>query len=325
MANKTACFIIGIAGMVAVGVTVLNAYPPVAPWEWIAERLTAEKVIKLAIEVLALLPLALLVELTVTGWQGSSLHRLLVERRASVKVDWLLYAINELRLPHLLVLPLSAFGFSAAALVGNGVLAQHLGLAPWTTVDDPLLGFVLGWVLRDFTFYWVHRLLHSRVWWPLHRLHHSAKEMTVVCSGRSNFIADLGLNLLLATPLSLLTLPQESILATQLVIIFHGYLTHSNWLSGWGWFGRWVLVSPLHHRLHHGLRPEEYSRNMATMPIWDHLFGTFTQPDPKPVAIGVQHPCYETVRGSFAMLLPELGETARLMVGKPVDDPSVPG
>ncbi|MCR6630584.1 MAG: hypothetical protein NVV74_11335 [Magnetospirillum sp.] len=61
------------------------------------------------------------------------------------------------------------------------------------------------------------------------------------------------------------------------------------------------------------------------MPLWDHLFGTFSQPGAVPVAIGVQHPAYDSVRGSFAMLVPELVETARLLRGKPVDDPSVAG
>lgn len=314
-----------IIGVTAMGgmLALLFTSPAVGPW--LAQRVTEEKLLKAAADVLLLLPLAFLVEIVATGWRDSSLHRLLRGNSASGKVDGLLYLIGTLRLPHLLTLPLALVGFSAAALVGNGVLAHRLGIAQLTTISDPLLGFVVCWLVRDFTFYWLHRALHSRIWWPLHRLHHSATEMTVICSGRSNFLADIGLNMLLAAPLSLLTLPQESIVACQLAVIFHGYLSHSNWSSDWGWFGRWVLVSPLHHRLHHGLRPEEYTRNFGTMPLWDHLFGSFTQPGETPVAIGVKHPAYDSVRGTFAMLVPELVETARLLRGKPVEDPSVPG
>lgn len=314
-----------IIGVTAMGGILAMFLAPPAVGHWLAERLTEERLLKLAAETLLLLPLAFAVEIAAGGWSGSSLHRLLRGSSASVKVDGLLYLIGTLRLPHLLTLPLALLGFSAAALVGNGALAHRLGIADMTAVTDPLLGFVVCWLVRDFTFYWLHRALHSRVWWPLHRLHHSASEMTVICSGRSNFLADIGLNMLLAAPLSLLTLPQESIVACQLAVIFHGYLSHSNWSSDWGWFGRWVLVSPLHHRLHHGLRPEEYTRNFGTMPIWDHLFGSFSQPGPEPVVIGVSHPAYDSVRGTFAMLVPELTETARLLRGKAVEDPSAPG
>lgn len=314
--------IVGVTATAGI-LTLLFAAPAAGPW--LAQRVTEEKLLKLAADVLLLLPLAFAVEIAAAGWRASSLYRLLRGGGASAKVDGLIYLISTLRLPHLLTLPLALLGFSAAALVGNGALAHRLGIAQLTAIEDPVIGFAVCWVVRDFTFYWLHRALHSRIWWPLHRLHHSASEMTVICSGRSNFLADIGLNMLLAAPLSLLTLPHESIVATQLAVIFHGYLSHSNWSSDWGWFGRWVLVSPLHHRLHHGLRPEEYTRNFGTMPLWDHLFGSFTQPGPQPVAIGVNHPAYDSVRGTFAMLVPELKETARLLRGKPVVDPSVPG
>lgn len=291
--------------------------------QWWSERVTAEKLAKIAIEALVLLPAALLIELAMAGWAESSINRLLFRRKASGNVDLLLFLIGELRLPRLLTAPFAFIGLAGVAVVGNGMLAQYLGLAPYTTISDPILGFVVCWLVRDFTFYWLHRALHGRLLWPLHRLHHSATEMTVICSSRSNFIADMGLNLLIVAPLSLFTLPADSIFACQLAVVFHGLVSHSNWNSDWGWFGRWVLVSPRHHRLHHGLRPEEYTTNMGTMLVWDHLFGTFRQPGSEPVAMGVQHPAYDSVIGSFGMLVPELVETARLALGQDADDPSV--
>ena len=44
----------------------------------------------------------------------------------------------------------------------------------------------------------------------------------------------------------------------------------------WGWFGRWVVISPAAHRIHHSNRPEHYNRNFSNfLTIWDHLFGTW--------------------------------------------------
>lgn len=312
---------IGGLGIICAGCAVGTAWPELAAW--IAQRLPPEKLLKIAIEVVVLLPAAFLMEAILVGWQRCSANRLLFRRSASANVDVLLYVINEMRLPRLLAAPLSFLGLSGAALVGNGILAERMGVAHLTTITSPVLGFAVYWVVRDFTFYWLHRGLHCRKFWPLHRLHHSATEMTMICAGRSNFLADLVLNLAMALPLSLFRYPTESILIAQFAVVFHGLITHSNWASDWGWFGRWVLVSPLHHRLHHGLQPDEYTRNMGTMPLWDHLFGTYAQPPQAPVAIGIQHPAYGSVPGAFAMLLPELVETTQLVAGKPVNDPSV--
>lgn len=316
--------LIVLAALAAASLVLSMTIAPEAAFGWFAERLTLEKIGKLVAEALILLPAALAVEIVVAGWNGSSLERLLFRRSASSMVDWWMFVISELRLIRVLTAPLSFLIGAGVTLLGNGAVAQTLGIEGYTTITNPIVGFFVYWIAGDFIFYWLHRALHGRLLWPLHRMHHAATEMTMICAGRSNFIADIALNALRALPLSFLTVPESSILACQLVLVFHGYLSHSNWNSDWGWFGRWMLVSPLHHRLHHGLHPEEYQSNMATMLFWDHLFGTFRQPGSEPVLMGVRHPAYDTVGGSFRMIIPELVETARLLLGKKVDDPSVP-
>jgi|AGTN01.3.fsa_nt_gi Sterol desaturase len=313
--------------LVAFALVVLVAAVAAAPdaaAQWLLQRLTPERMAKIVAEALILFPLALLVEIAISGWEGSSLNRLLFKRTPSAMVDWWMFVIGELRLMRVLTAPFSFLIATGIILLGNGALADVFGLHAYTTITNPVLGFFVWWMAGDFIFYWLHRALHGRLLWPLHRMHHAATEMTVICAGRSNFVADIGLNVLRALPLSLLTVPDSSVIACQLAVVFHGYISHSNWNSDWGWFGRWVLVSPLHHRLHHGLQPEEYQSNMGTMLIWDHLFGTFRQPGPQPVPMGVNHPAYETVGGSFRMIIPELLEVWRLLRGRKVYDPSVP-
>ncbi|HMA52249.1 MAG TPA: hypothetical protein VKP60_20965, partial [Magnetospirillaceae bacterium] len=82
--------------------------------------------------------------------------------------------------------------------------------------------------------------------------------------------------------------------------------------SDWGWFGRWVLVSPLHHRLHHSRNPDDYGANFGTMLVWDHLFGTFRQPTSDAFPLGVDEPAYRTTKGSMGMLVLEWVEAAGL-------------
>jgi hypothetical protein len=46
----------------------------------------------------------------------------------------------------------------------------------------------------------------------------------------------------------------------------------------------WVLNTPSHHRVHHGVNPEYVDRNYAGIfIIWDRLFGTFQKEEQEPV------------------------------------------
>jgi sterol desaturase/sphingolipid hydroxylase (fatty acid hydroxylase superfamily) len=284
-------------------------------------KITWDRVGKIAVELTILLPLAFLIEGLAIGWRRSSVRRLL-RPRCSAKMDLLLYLAGAARLPGIILTIIGFAGVTGLTLVGNGVLAGSLGLSDWTRVDDPILGFILFLVVRDFGYYWYHRLQHTPIFWPLHRMHHSAREFTVLSSYRTNFFGEILLGTFQAMPLSLLTLPDTSIVTGQLLVVMHGHLTHSEWRSRWGWIGRWLMVSPLHHRLHHGMRATEYKSNFATLPIWDRVFGTFREPQETNIAIGINHPAYETVGGCARMLVIEVYETARLLMGRPIHDPS---
>jgi len=49
----------------------------------------------------------------------------------------------------------------------------------------------------------------------------------------------------------------------------------------------WWLVTPSHHRAHHGSNPEYVDRNYGNVFIvWDRLFGTF-EPEVAPVRYGL--------------------------------------
>jgi sterol desaturase/sphingolipid hydroxylase (fatty acid hydroxylase superfamily) len=52
-------------------------------------------------------------------------------------------------------------------------------------------------------------------------------------------------------------------------------LVHVDVRGSWGWFGRWILVSPAAHRIHHSPLAEHFNKNLAIFTIWDRLFGTW--------------------------------------------------
>jgi sterol desaturase/sphingolipid hydroxylase (fatty acid hydroxylase superfamily) len=58
--------------------------------------------------------------------------------------------------------------------------------------------------------------------------------------------------------------------------------THLNVRCGNRWL-EWFIVTPRYHHVHHSDKPEHYGANQASLlPIWDHLFGTYIDPETLP-------------------------------------------
>ena len=72
----------------------------------------------------------------------------------------------------------------------------------------------------------------------------------------------------------------ESYLAVTVLVEMHQLALHSAFTSNWGWIGRYVLVSPAAHRIHHSAASKHFDRNMGnTFIVWDRLFGTYHPPE----------------------------------------------
>jgi sterol desaturase/sphingolipid hydroxylase (fatty acid hydroxylase superfamily) len=57
-------------------------------------------------------------------------------------------------------------------------------------------------------------------------------------------------------------------------------LNHSQLDWNFGFVGRWILVSPAAHRLHHSGDPKHFGKNFGNSFIfWDRLFGTYHPPE----------------------------------------------
>jgi hypothetical protein len=63
-----------------------------------------------------------------------------------------------------------------------------------------------------------------------------------------------------------------------------GFVKHSA-IPWHGWFGKYVIQSARDHSIHHSKLRKHHDSNFANyFPIWDHLFGTYSDGD----AIGVE-------------------------------------
>lgn len=245
------------------------------------------RVIDRTLEISLLLPSIFFIEYLCTGWAQSSVRHLLVERTASGWSDVACYLFQMAPI-WTLVTAIMSLGF--AYVSGEGlrqVLAHATGLKLSIAGAPLALQAVVLFVLYTLFDYWSHRLDHSRVFWPLHRFHHSAESFSVLTAARIHpamFTAVVGAVL----PGVFLACDPEALAYVGLAVIVIRLLVHSRIESNFGWVGRWIVQSPLHHRLHHSLN--RMPINLGLLPIWDRLFNTWRDAPRQAMRIGTPAP-----------------------------------
>lgn len=146
--------------------------------------------------------------------------------------------------------------------------------------DRPVVSFVIYLVTLDFADYWIHRGRHRiGVWWQLHAVHHSQRQMTFWSDSRNHLLDDFLRDGLLATLAVVIGVaPGQFIVLTILFRVLQS-LQHANLRLRFGGVAERLLVSPSFHRLHHGISGghEGPARGVNFGVIfagWDALFGT---------------------------------------------------
>ncbi len=141
---------------------------------------------------------------------------------------------------------------------------------------------------EDFMYYWLHRVDHyCRFFWAVHVTHHSSEEFNLTVGFRSSVFQPL-YRFMYFVPLCFLGFSGIDIMfvysATQIV----GILVHTQTVRKLG-FLEYILVTPSHHRVHHGSNVRYLDKNMGMLLIfWDKLFGTFQkEEDEDPVRYGL--------------------------------------
>jgi len=141
------------------------------------------------------------------------------------------------------------------------------------------LKMVLFIVVEDFLLYWVHRFMHTKHVWRVHKWHHSPTYMYWLAGFRTTFPHCVLFNLpfILALPI----LYKAPSLAFMLIMVEHmcrNDWMHMNvtWESDWL---EWLIVTPRYHHIHHSADPRHHVANLGSLfTIWDRLFGTYLNP-----------------------------------------------
>lgn len=144
----------------------------------------------------------------------------------------------------------------------------------------------------DYIYYLFHLSLHSKRFWPLHFLHHTAEQMDVVVSSRNNLwvhflLPYLWFNGLFYYLIDAKTAYLSCVAVTAMLDLWR----HSSVVPKVkGTFFRalsYILITPYEHAWHHSRRGRR--RNLgANWPFWDKLHKTYTAVSEFPTELGLQ-------------------------------------
>jgi sterol desaturase/sphingolipid hydroxylase (fatty acid hydroxylase superfamily) len=151
------------------------------------------------------------------------------------------------------------------------------------------LSFSLCFVVIDYLYYWNHRMLHSRLLWPIHLVHHTARQMDVITTSRNTVWSSLFIVYLWGNGLMVYLLAdiKPYLIAVTVTAILdlwrHSPLHPASKLgSVLGVF----LILPQDHAWHHS--SDKHNINFgANFNLWDKLHHTWYSSDDYPQQLGV--------------------------------------
>jgi alkylglycerol monooxygenase len=178
-------------------------------------------------------------------------------------------------------------------------LYEHARLFDWGSASPWL--WLVGFVAVDFCFYWAHRSLHRyNLLWGAHQPHHSSEDFnlsTALRKGAFQTAFDWPFYL----PLAVLGVPLPVFLVLLGVQLAYQFWIHTQHVERLGWLEN-VLITPSHHRVHHGQNDCYIDKNHGgVLIVWDKLFGTYAE-EREPVRYGVTTPVstFDPIRLQFS-------------------------
>ena len=175
-------------------------------------------------------------------------------------------------------------------------------------------------VLDDLTKYFVHRWMHKwPVLWALHKVHHSATNLTPITIYRTHPLEGIVFSVRSAitqgTALSLFffwfgdKVDLMTVLGVNVLVFMFNVaganLRHSHiGIRYWRWL-EFVLISPAQHQLHHSVAEAHHDKNFgATLAIWDWLFGSLHHSvETENLTLGLDHEAAHDDHGLYAMYI----------------------
>jgi sterol desaturase/sphingolipid hydroxylase (fatty acid hydroxylase superfamily) len=162
-----------------------------------------------------------------------------------------------------------------------------------------IMSFLLNFIFIDYLYYWNHRFFHLHHFWPLHKVHHSAKQMDIFNSARNTLWTNFFFIYLWFNAFFIFILKDNEPFILSMAITAaldlwrHSKIFPSNpkWQN---FFSHYLfIITPIDHAWHHSNQPQvNFGANLN---LFDKLHGTF-QPSlqfPKHIGINVPMPLWK--------------------------------
>ncbi|NQX92877.1 MAG: sterol desaturase family protein, partial [Flavobacteriales bacterium] len=177
--------------------------------------------------------------------------------------------------------------------------AFHLNFFDWS---GSVLGWVLAFIAVDLAYYWSHRTSHQvNLFWVGHVIHHQSEEYNLSVALRQGAFQKM-LMFWVYLPLAFIGITPELFAVSIGLNLLYQFWIHTEVVDTLGPL-EWILNTPSHHRVHHGVQEQYLDKNYgAILIIWDRLFGSFEKEDER-VIYGTTVPLrsFNPVYANFAI------------------------
>ncbi|MEW6362351.1 MAG: sterol desaturase family protein [Acidobacteriota bacterium] len=155
-------------------------------------------------------------------------------------------------------------------------------MAPYKFPADTWWSWIALFFIDDFAYYWFHRVSHeSRLFWNFHVVHHSSEYFNLSVAVRQSWFSGL-LHWIFYAPIMLLGFAPWMFATMHGFNLIYQFWIHTRFIDRLGPL-EYVLNTPSHHRVHHGVNNPYLDKNYAgVLIIWDRLFGSFVAETEEP-------------------------------------------
>lgn len=171
----------------------------------------------------------------------------------------------------------------AVVLAGYLFLYEYVRVA--TLSDYGWVEWAVAFLGVDVLYYCWHRCSHRvHFVWAGHVVHHQSQDYNLAVALRQAWFTSFT-SWVFYLPLAVLGVSPEVFAINTAISLLYQFWIHTELIDRLGPL-EWVLNTPSHHRVHHGVNPIYIDKNYAAILIvWDRMFGTF-EPESEPVVYG---------------------------------------
>jgi len=150
-------------------------------------------------------------------------------------------------------------------------------IAPYKMPMDAWWAWAILLFVDDFAYYWFHRVSHEvRFFWNFHVVHHSSNQYNLSVAVRQSWFSGIA-HWVFYVPIALLGFPFWAFVTMHGLNLIYQFWIHTQVIKRLGLL-EFVLNTPSHHRVHHGVNNHYLDKNYAGIfIIWDRIFGTFVK------------------------------------------------